>query len=243
LIRMLPEEIARAILDAHRDGVETVSCIHHLRIEPQLMYSGLMAKGAYRGWKRAKHRGRRKVGCFDFKIFVLDDDRASPLVHQRVISDAIRCLDVRTIESVFDGHDPLEMQLTPERAKVAQEVQLAMLEQEVNWGDESFQSWTLFPPSKGRRPRDFIMAYLRRCMEDPGFLGGASRMIAASGSRGVLPPPKAQPEWSKYIEPTTSRRRPWLAGSLLKQFIEAAESMPDNPYYADAYGGRDADDE
>lgn len=232
---MLPEHIALRILEAHLEGLTVVPCYQRLRLEPQLNYSGLMAKGAYRGWKRAKHAGRRKVGCFDFKVIISDGDKATPLVHPRVISNASALLDLDIVESIFEGKDPSKMNLDSEEMRVAEEVQLAMLEQDINWGDEDFQCWTLFPPSEGRRPRDFIMAYLRRCLEEPDCLDGVERMTAASGSRGVLPPPRERRQWLRYIEPASSARPPWLAGQLRERFREAAAMMPDNPYYAEAY--------
>jgi len=230
---MTPADAARLILDGHIISKNTIDEIPGVRLELQLKYSGLMAKGAYRGWKRVKHVNRRKVGCFDFKIF--DTDR-HPLVHPRVIAEAGRNLSREIVEKLFAGKDPFSLGLGPVKAAVCQEVQLSMLEQEVNWGDEIFQSWTLFPPSEGKRPRDFIMAYLRRIFDEPDFLPTIERKIAASGTRGVLPPPKTKTEWKDYVEPADSTLRPWLDGRLLFEYRQAAERMVDNPRYAEVYG-------
>ena len=156
------------------------------------------------------------------------------MVHPTVITDAAGGLSREVLERVYEGKDPMELGLSAAESLVATEVQLAMLEQEVNWGDEEFQSWTLFPPSGGRRPRDFIMAYLRRLCEEPGYLGTVEKIRAASGTRGVLPPPRRK-EWKAFLEPRDGVNGPWLSGALLEEFREVAGSMPDNPYFAGAY--------
>lgn len=231
---MLPDRIARIILDAHSAGTGRLEVIDGFVLEPQLEYSGLMAKGAYKSWKHEKHRSRPKVGCFDFKIFRMSGSEERPMIHPTVISDAAGNLSLETLEKVFEGNDPMELGLSPGASLVATEVQLAMLEQEINWGDEVFQSWTLFPPSGGKRPRDFIMAYLRRLSEEPGYLGTVEKIRAASGTRGVLPPPRLK-EWKPFLEPRDSVNGPWLNGELLETFRKVAGSMPDNPYFAAAY--------
>ncbi len=196
---MLPGEIALSILEGHANRVSRLTPTEPFVLELQLDYSGLMAKGAYNGWKRDKHVSRRKVGCFDFKIFRVDGSEEIPLVHPSVISDAADNLQIEVLEGIFEGKDPDMLGLSDAELVVAHEIQLAMLEQEVNWGDEGFQSWTLFPPSKGKRPRDYMMAYLRRLFDQPKYLESVKTMRAASGTGGVLPPPKAE-EWKIYLE-------------------------------------------
>jgi hypothetical protein len=232
---MQPGEVARLLLEAHFSKTRFIDVIEGFRLEMQLNYSGLMAKGAYKGWKNRKHRGRRKVGCFDFKIFHRNGDNLVPLVHPRVISICQDKLNLDMVDSVFEGKDPSILNGDRDQLKAAQAIQLTMLEQEINWGDEKFQCWTLFPPSQGKRPRDFVTAYLRRSLMEPGFLENVARMRAASGTRGVLPPPKNKKEWEPYLEPADSDENPWLHGRLLERFREAAKSMPDNPNYASAY--------
>jgi hypothetical protein len=94
-------------------------------------------------------------------------------------------LDRDVLEQVFRGKDPWELKCSNAVGIVIQEVQLSMLEQEINWGDEPFQSWSKFSPSMGKRPRDYIMAYLRRILEEPDFLDNVDRKRAASGTWNV----------------------------------------------------------
>lgn len=233
---MLPDAVAEMILTGHVERRRVLDIPPSLRLDLQLDYSGLMAKGSYKGYRKRWNEGRRKVGCFDFKIFRQAEAGAVPLVHKRVIEDALSVLSNNLVERVFAEQDPDSMSDNLTTLRVLKEVQLAMLEQEINWGDEVFQSKTYFLPSKGLRPRDFIMAYLRRGFEEPAFLGDSKTARAASGAWGVLPPPVAKP-WKEYLEPSDSGQRPWLNGFLLDRFRKVAEGMPENPEYAKSYRG------
>ena len=233
---MLPNELAEAILEGHASKNRDILMIAGIRLELQLDYSGLMAEGAYKGYRKKWNRGRRKVGCFDFKIFDTSGSEEMPLVHRRVIEDALSSLSGQLIEDIFSGEDPLALSEDKRVRKALNEVQLTMLEQEVNWGDEVFQSKTYFLPSKNLRSRDFIMAYLRRGFQEPGFLGDTESMRAASGTWGVLRPPVEKGVWNHYLEPKDSPARPWLDGELLTRFRAVADSMTDNPGYSLVYG-------
>lgn len=232
---MLSNEIAELILKGHISKTKNINEIKGFRLELQLNYSGLMAHGAYRGWKKNKHKGRKKVGCFDFKIFRILDSKEIPITHTRVVDSINDKIQREMIEEIFNGKDPVEIGNAEEEIQILCEIQLAMLEQEINWGDEIFQSWTLFTPSQRKRPRDYVTAYLRRVFDEPNFLCTIGRMKAASGTHGVLPPPKKKKEWGSYIEPVNSDAKPWLCGDILVKYRKVAESMSDNPYYAITY--------
>jgi len=230
---MNPTQLSGEILEAHIHGVKRISPYPGISLELQLGYTGLMARGAYEGYRKRWNTGRKKVGCFDFKIFDTTGDTDVPLVHMKVLKDALEHLDKRLIESVYIGVDPLTLSRNPEVVTTLGTVQHSMLEQEVNWGDEDFQSKTYFLPSKGLRPRDFIMAYLRRTLSEPEFLKTVEPKRAASGTWGVLRPP-IEKEWVPFRESKSSDARPWLEGDLLVRYRSAADAMPDNPYYYEA---------
>ena len=232
---MKPEEIAKLILEGHRTKQEDIFDVQGFRLDLQLDYSGLMAKGAYNGWKRRRNHGRRKVGCFDFQIYRIDGPQEVPMSHVRLVKRAPVDLTIEQIEEVFVGNDPKEVGQGHDEMIALQEAQLAMLEQEINWGDESFQSWSRFPPSERKRPRDYLMAYFRRIFKEPDLLERIEKMKAASGTWGVLPPPVEKKEWRDYLEPPSPNLKPWIDGKLLEQFREVSEQMPDNPYYKLAY--------
>jgi hypothetical protein len=231
---MLPGDIACHILDGHIAARGELKVLDGFLLELQLGYRGLMAIGAYKQYRQSWNRGRRKVGCFDFKIFDVTGGSRVPLVHTKVLRDALSTLDISLVEAVFRGADPSSISDEGSIVHSLCEVQLSMLEQEINWGDEDFQSKTYFLPSKGLRPRDFVMAYLRRAFHEPDFLKTVEPKRAASGTWGVLRPP-IEKEWAPYREPKTSKAKPWLDGELLRRYREASSSMPDNPQYTHVY--------
>lgn len=156
------------------------------------------------------------------------------MTHPRIIVDIGEKADKDIIEAIFMGEDPSKLSQNKEIKTTLQEAQLAMLEQEINWGDELFQSWSKFLPSQGKRPRDYVMAYFRRIFEEPDFLKNIKRKRAASGTWNILPPPDGK-EWKLYREPKNSNSYPWLTGTLLERFKTTAKSMPDNPEYKKTY--------
>jgi len=187
MVQLRPEEIAELILEAHINDEVSIHAIEGFRLEAQLHYSGLMAKGAYDNWKKKNRaQGRDKVGCFDFKIFRLDGDNEIPMLHPRVIRDVGEYTTLESIKRVISGKDPSSEADEHSEYMILREAQLAMLEQEVNWGDEVFQSWSRFLPSENKRPRDFISAYFRRIFSEPDFIDNINLGRAASGTFGVI---------------------------------------------------------
>jgi len=230
---MRPEQIAELILDAHISENESIEVIDGFRLEPQLGYSGLMAKGAYEKWKiKNRKQGRSKVGCFDFKIFKLSPDNDEvPVVHTRVINEVREHTNLAQLERIINGEDPHHIADNNNEYLILREAQLSMLEQEINWGDEVFQTWSNFLPSKGKRPRDFITAYLRRVFHEPDFIDNMEIGRAASGTFGVITKPPLGPQWAPFREQRGSTNLPWLHGQLLTRFRDIAENMDDNPNY------------
>lgn len=226
-----PEEIAELILECHVNKNRDIFNVSGFKLELQLNYTGRMAQGAYNGWKMSKHIDRPKVGCFDFKIFRLIGRTYEGVSHVNTLKKLGKNLPKLAIEKVFRGEDPRYLGLSSKGLLTVEELQLEMLEQEVNWGDEIFQSWSHFLPSKGKRPRDFIMAYVRRLFDEPGYLTNVKKIRAASGTFDTLPPP-INDEWLRYLEPKKSTVGPWVTGKLLRKFKDATASMPDNPRYA-----------
>jgi hypothetical protein len=227
---MLPEEIASLVLEGHLKRKSEILNVQGFNLEPQLDYSGLMATGGYKGWKEKRNSDRPKVGCFDFKIYKYEGNERVPVNHLRTLKKLKDISSKDTFEHIFSGKDPSRLGLDEEEFLLVEEVQLEMVEQEINWGDEVFQSWSNFLPSEGKRPRDFLMAYVRRLFEEPDYLSLVEKKRAASGTFGTLPSPTGK-EWRPYLEPKGSPIKPWLTGKLLKKFRNVASSMPDNPKY------------
>lgn len=228
---MKATDAAKLLLEAHSKCVSIVDIVGGCQIRPMLRYSGIMARTAYDGWKKYKNKGRLRVGCMDFKIYFLEGDQPRPLLHPALIERVKNRVTLESAERVFAGDDPLSLSCADDVVSTLCTLQLAMLEQEVNWGDEDFQTWTHFSPRRGLRPRDFITAYVRRVYSEPDFLRGIESITAASGTQGTLPPPLDTKVWGRYLEPSTSSNSPWLSGSLLDEYRMYVNSLPNNPAY------------
>ncbi|MFC1513466.1 hypothetical protein ACFL5P_00480 [candidate division KSB1 bacterium] len=227
---MKPQEIAKLILDGHNNRTDNICNIPSFRLELQLNYVGLMAKGAYRNWKIDKNRGRPKVGCFDFKIFRIQDESEKPIDHISIVRNVTNLNNADYIEQIFNGENPSSIKCSASEQILLREMQLAMLEQEINWGNECFQCWTRFP----ERPRDFLTAYLRRYYTSPFDLTEHTMRAASGTFRTLRPPIKA--EWKPYLIPKCSDKTSWLDNQLMQDYIDIAQGMPDNPFYSSTYG-------
>lgn len=232
---MNSNKLAKDILNAHINGNLTLIYEHH-EIDIQLNYSGLMATGAYReGWRMAKHKERNKAGCFDFKIFEGRGADREGMKHTILLEDLSGLIQKGSIsadmvENVFMGEDPMAMVNKAELRQTLGTVQLAMMEQEINWGNEDFQCWTRYP----ERPRDYISTYFRRIIVEPDLLGKVELTQAASGTMNVLPQVTGM-AWDEFRTPKDHSAEAWLSGDLLELYRSEASKMVDNPFYAGAY--------
>jgi hypothetical protein len=91
----------------------------------------------HRHLPKAKHEDRRKIGCFDFKIFLTGGDAKEALEHRQLIESA-KMLNRDLVERVFRGEDVNSLGANRQEVGVLAAIQAAMLEQEINWGMNRF---------------------------------------------------------------------------------------------------------
>ena len=168
--------LMEAVISMHSEGIkEPIELCDGVRLEPQLHYSGKMARRAYVGLRRNLNKDRPYVGVLDFKIIIDDKD----MEHENIMAEALARLGIEGIRAIHDGKDPFSISADPEAIKVGCIIQAAMAEQEANWGEEDFQLRTYF----GRRdakdkllrtsaPRDYFMTYMERASQIMGGTGG-----------------------------------------------------------------------
>ena len=158
------------ILEAHENDIEEIKVCDSLVLEPQLDYSGKMARDAFRGRRKNKHKGKIYAGILDFKILIENEG----MEHEKLISSAVKELPSEAIRGIHDGMAPEDIQgLTERQKEVASWLQAGFIEQELNWGEEPFQSRTYFgKPSANddllRRsaPRDFQTVFIEKCYDE-----------------------------------------------------------------------------
>jgi len=177
------------ILTAHEQADDTpIEISGNLRLLPQIDYSGKMARDAYRGWRWFKHRERLYAGIFDFKIMIGEEG----MEHEKLMHEVVSTLPIEAVRKVHSGEDPMEINgLNSTQRNVASHIQAGFIEQELNWGEEPFQSWTYFGDStkkdellRSAAPRDYLMVYIEKCIGDASSSGTG---IEEAFKKTVLP--------------------------------------------------------
>lgn len=84
------------ILEAHEEGQDEIGICDSLILEPQLNYSGKMARDAYKGWRRFANEGAIYAGILDFKVMIEGED----MEHKFLVESAVVNLTRDTIRDV-----------------------------------------------------------------------------------------------------------------------------------------------
>jgi hypothetical protein len=116
----------------------------------QRNYQGLMASKI--------NEMRPKRGLFDFKIHF---SQLLNTTHYQVFNEIINQSKIDNCKKIWDGRNfPDSITSDYNEQLVLHKLMLMMFEQEVNWGDEQFQAFSAFSPSKGGEPRDMLMGFI-----------------------------------------------------------------------------------
>lgn len=124
---------------------------------------GFKHKRNYTGWMANPYKGRarQKQGYFDFII------HAGPwgfINHYEFLGEILKKTNLNSCEKVWAGHSPLTITDNEDERVVLITLALLMFEQEVNWGNQSWQRETNFTPDFNkpyfRRPRDMLMGFI-----------------------------------------------------------------------------------
>ena len=172
------DELIANIIERHeRRNLNPIVLSNGVSLLPQLDYSGKMARDAYRRNRYFMNKHKTHAGLLDFKII----DSGTRMEHELLILKALSLLDKQIVRTIHAGNDPDEMGLDEvEKLDMASTIQAAFVEQEVNWGEEVFQSRTFYGRKEGVKderlsssaPRDYLMTYLDKAFhlkEDEGW--------------------------------------------------------------------------
>ena len=109
---------------------------------------------------------RRNLGYFDFVVDTsdryYDGNNRCPVTHKRLFRDLIRLQIQEKCELIWRGESPFDISNDEEEQQALLTLALLMFEQEINWGNNSFQKFTHFSPEMNCRPRDMIMGMLNQ---------------------------------------------------------------------------------
>ncbi|MFD2681940.1 hypothetical protein [Bacillus seohaeanensis] len=192
-------------------------------------YSGLMASRPH--WKRPKQ------GLFD--VLVLTGNRY-PLngevgvTHYLAFNDLLAHSNLPNCEKIWEGQDPLIVGQNNDERQALLALALLMFEQELNWGDQNYQKFTAFPPSKGSRPRDMIMGFLHIIFTQNNVDAIQSwkpsiynkKTPDFGGKYADFPVELKKAHFNQYAENRTVR--PLMQGDYLTRFMLVADRFDNN---------------
>lgn len=186
-------------------------------------YSGLMARVKVEHKKYA----RSKQGLFDIRGVM----NGQKLTHHQLFSDLLKYSNLRQCGMIWRGEIP---EFTNDKERHAL-ITLAMLmfEQEINFGNESFQRKSWFSPnvekSTFKRPRDLLMGYIWYMFENKNV----DCLKKFENDRGLLLPPndsKVKKEFfNKLINSDKVHALMTNNYNNYSLFLKIASNSKDNP--------------
>jgi hypothetical protein len=199
-------------------------------------YEGLMARPPATG-KNAGKVVSSHQGLFDLKV---EQERlGGPMTHGGLIEALLVSTDYERCLEVWRGAQ-LASSLPEKELELLHILRLAFLEQEVNWGKESWQRRSNFNPAVRnpgrRRPRDMLMGFVKKAYRDGLESLEPYRMRRKPGTfffgvRGYDSTP--EDFRTDFFECWGTDGPPALmTGGLLELFREKADASPPNPRYA-----------
>lgn len=250
---MRAQEIMELVLSKHeKKDSSPIQLSKNISIEPKLNYSGKMAKRGYWQYRRNWHATRPFVGALDFKIM----NKKGSLEHYELLSRLLGNIPMEAVREIYLGESPQELKLDPEATSIAEEIQCAFLEQEVNWGNYDFQcrTWFGFPELDNKIlsscvPRDFFMLFLEytNSLLKEGYDKGTSldkvvsphRETSGIATKKVIMPPiqgsgmgrKLTLEFEeKLFRSSQASPKLWIT-PFLPRISKFCESIGESPYY------------
>jgi hypothetical protein len=206
--------------------------------ERKLGYTGSMANPKGKRLKSLKNKG----GLFDFVIFTGNrfNNKAG---HRELFEKLVKYSSIDNCLRVWRGEDPTKISKKIKETEALVTLALMMFEQEINWGNEEWQSYSNFAPyiktPKKQRPRDMIMGYVYQSFElgvenikywqkirpnTTTFLSGKQN------NRGYRDYPIC---YKKYFTDLGKKNyngtEALMVGEIREKFKEEAINSPDNP--------------
>ncbi|RXI42352.1 hypothetical protein DP122_01745 [Clostridium tetani] len=107
--------------------------------------------------RKYKNRIRNKLGYFDFYIDVSGRYRDKQVTHRELIIDLLRNSKLQNCMRVWNGENIECITNNLEEQKVLYVLALCMIEQDINWGPQEWQTNSNF----NFRPRDMLIGFIR----------------------------------------------------------------------------------
>lgn len=191
-------------------------------------YSGLMTRINPKFIEQAKD----KQGYFDILGVTGVHEK---ITHETLFNELLRTTSLEECKSVWRGTMPSSNQFDEKHNSLAT-LAILMFEQEVNFGNETWQRYTKFAPNISnpnfRRPRDLLMGYI-----NVAFIEGLNRLDDFKNKKGQLIPPNDTEVLKKYFYSLKNdeHAEALMTGTTLENFNRAIVDKGLNPYKFDHY--------
>lgn len=184
-------------------------------------YQGLMA----RIHPKYATMSREKQGFFDIRGNMNNQN----LTHQQLYNILLNTTTLEECQSVWRGKMP---RATDEKKHALLSLAMLMFEQEINFGNESFQRKSHYSPTLANpsylRPRDLLMGYIGYMFEERN----TQCLSRFQNSNGLLLPPRDNIVKKKYFDilKNDNNAMALMARSnIVSAFRATANAAPRNP--------------
>ncbi|MDN7242212.1 hypothetical protein QWY14_10400 [Planococcus sp. N028] len=200
---------------------------------------GFTYRKNYTGDMARPYKGKvsQKQGYFDF---VIHAGTWKNINHHSFLEEILKYSKLESCEYIWAGESPLHISENKKEKELLITLALLMFEQEVNWGNESWQRKSNFCPDYNfpflQRPRDMLMGFISMA-----FVNESVNVIPDWKERnGIKSSPTFKKkfnyydEWFKshFLQYQDDKRALPLMYSFKGKFLEALKSVADNPKYS-----------
>lgn len=183
----------------------------------KLEYTGYKGKMA-RYDRKNNYNDRPKLGYFDFRI---RDSFGRCITHRELLNRLIECSSLENCYSIWNGTNIEDITQDNQEMIILTGLALCMLEQDINWGKNTWQKFTYF----GNRGRDMIMGFVNY-----SFNEGVENIPHWKGDT---------PTFGSKLNPGTRNFRKYfvfeenpksiLSGNILSEFNTKIKAKYNNP--------------
>lgn len=247
--------LANNLLSIHRENIrnnfqqqntlfvlDTIGDYGDFGFIAQMNYCGLMAQPSRTGRNRGIVK-REKQGLFDIFIETGTFFDNSGATHRNILESAVQYTSLERCIDVWRGVSPAEIATNHNEKAILTVLLLMFFEQEINWGNESWQRYTYFSPmlrTPNRiRPRDMLMGFIGQAFE-LGIENVAYWQYSRPSTTTFISPDRSNYGYEDYPHhyklffeelQNDEYARALMVGDARSAFRSIAERYQDNEYF------------
>ena len=186
---------------------------------------------------------KEKQGLFDIFINTGSFFDVGGMSHRDILTSVMEYSCLKHCFDVWRGIEPTKVADSNEELAILVTIALAFFEQEVNWGNESWQRYTYFAPNETIpnriRPRDMLMGYICQVFA-LGVNNIAYWMTSRPTTTTFKAPDGSNHNYEDYADEykrfftqlqNDSYAAALIVGDCRKKFRRVANMYENNPFY------------